>query len=215
MKSLRLATLILMSLATMILQSCGNGNNTNGTLTISTPTVVGPTGGLYTISETITYTPPAGTVPNGVEVDVTINNPNNTPSATTQKQTLNSSGAFTITDTALQGADSVVYSVSATTGGLISSVSTILAGITPLNATPSPIVFASTDLAGTVKTSTIAGGISPYAVTGNSSADLIATIAGSTLSVTKTSLTGAVQKTATITVTDAAGSTIPIIVIYF
>jgi len=199
----------------MILQSCGNGNNTNGTLTISTPTVVGPTGGLYTISETITYTPPAGTVPNGVEVDVTINNPNNTPSATTQKQTLNSSGAFTITDTALQGADSVVYSVSATTGGLISSVSTILAGITPLNATPSPIVFASTDLAGTVKTSTIAGGISPYAVTGNSSADLIATIAGSTLSVTKTSLTGAVQKTATITVTDAAGSTIPIIVIYF
>jgi hypothetical protein len=211
MKGFRYLTVILsIFIISMMMQACGGGSGkeTNGSLTISSPTVTGPTGGVYTISETVTYTPPSGKVPNAVPVVITIGGVSTT-------YYLDSTGSFILTDIVLQTAGSTVYTVSATTGDLVSSVATVLAGSTPLNATPSPIVFASTDAGGTVKTSTIAGGLTPYAMTANANVDLIATISGSTLSVTKVSLTGAVQKNGTITVTDAAKSTISIIVFYY
>lgn len=210
MKLLRCGLIMSLLIATIIIQSCGGGSGkeTNGSLTVSSPVVTGPTGGYFTISETVTYTPPTGKVPNNVPVVVTING-----IATTHY--LDSTGSFTITDYVLQTANSVIYTVKATTGDLESSVAAVLVGSTPLNATPSPILFASTDAGGTVKTSTIAGGLTPYAVTANSSADLIATISGSTLSVTKVSLTGAVQKQGTITITDSSGASISIIVFYY
>lgn len=219
MKPFRFVAVIVLLFVAITLQSCGGGGSdkaTNGSLTITTPTVTGPTGGIYTISETVTYTPPSGKVPNGLQVNVTIG-------GVTTAHYLDSTGSFTITDFVIQTSSSVFYSIIASTGDLTSSVGAVLAGFTPLNATPSPIVFASTDAAGTVKTSTVAGGLSPYAVStvtvpsgsSGTASDISATIAGGALSVTKITLTGATQKSLIVTIVDANGDTLPILVLYY
>ena len=213
MKPSSFTVIALLLFALLTLQSCGGGGSdkgTNGSLTVSTPTVTGPTGGVYTVSATVTYTPPTGKVPNGLQVNVT-------SGGTTVPHYLDSTGIFTITDFVAQTSSSILYTISASTGDLTSSVGVVLAGFTPLNANPSPIVFAQTDAAGTAKTSTIGGGLSPYAVSIDSSAasDLQVTISGSTMSVTKLGASGATQKTGTITVTDSTQNTISVTVIYY
>lgn len=221
MKLLRYGLIISLLIVTIVIQSCGGGSEkeTNGSLAISDPSVKGPSNGIFTISETVTYTPPSGKVPNSVPVVVTITI-NGISTAPTSTHYLDSTGRFTITDYVQQAANSVIYTVSATTGDLKSSVATVLAGssaTTTLSATPSSILFTSTDAVGTVKTSTISGGVTPYAVTVNddSADDLEVTISGSTMSVTKISSPGAVQKQGTITVTDDLGTSITIIVDYY
>ncbi|QEM67978.1 hypothetical protein FO488_07280 [Geobacter sp. FeAm09] len=212
MKPFSFVLLLAMLLVAIILQSCGGGSDkaVNGSLTLTTPTVTGPTGGYYTVSSTLTYTPPTGKDPNGLDVKVTMGGVSKTIY-------LDSTGSYVLTDYVAQTTSSVVYTISASTGDLTSSVATILEGLTPLNASTSPILFASTDAAGTVKTTTIGGGVSPYAVSldSTSSSDLVISLSGTTLSITKTSTTGTTQKSGTITVTDSAGSKITILVYYY
>ena len=71
MKALRCLTVFLSIAIIMMLQACGGGgggSDTNGVLTLSVPTVTAGAkiGDISSVSYTVTYTPPAGKVPNGV-----------------------------------------------------------------------------------------------------------------------------------------------------
>lgn len=70
MKLARIGVLMLF-LSAFALQSCGSSkSDTSGTLTISKPTVTDQKCGIHTVDATVTYTPPVGKVPNGVQVVV-------------------------------------------------------------------------------------------------------------------------------------------------
>lgn len=68
MKLFRLYGCVIVFLIIIVLQSCGS--DTNGSLTISTPTVTDLKCGKYSVTATVTYTPPSGKDPNGVKVTV-------------------------------------------------------------------------------------------------------------------------------------------------
>lgn len=100
--------LLLLLMLIFLLSSCGSGGgtDTNGILTLTTPTVTGGTtnGSFASISYTVSYTPPAGKVPNGVLI---------------QQKILNSSGVVVSgpTDFQLTSSNSFVtgFTVTATT----------------------------------------------------------------------------------------------------
>jgi len=75
MKISRICLLIFVFPSLILLQACGSGtgaSDTNGALSLSKPTAtVTATGsGLYSVSSTITFTPPAGKTAQGVIVDI-------------------------------------------------------------------------------------------------------------------------------------------------
>ncbi len=74
MKLNRYLHLILLVLFCLFIQSCGSGtgaSDTNGALTVTTPTATAlPSGNEFSVSSTITFTPPAGKTAQGVQVDI-------------------------------------------------------------------------------------------------------------------------------------------------
>jgi len=75
MKASRIYLVLLLIAISFVLQACGSGtgaSDTNGALTLSKPTatVTAPGSGLYSVSSTITFTPPAGKNAQGVIVDI-------------------------------------------------------------------------------------------------------------------------------------------------
>lgn len=118
----------------------------------------------------------------------------------------------------------VVYWVATTpkTGSLIpytayaSTLVTITAA-TPMSFSPSPTAFATTDGAGVQKQVTIAGGVPNYALPVSSVPGDIAVdaIAGNIITLRHVGAAGAVQKFATITVTDSTGTSASFTVTYY
>lgn len=74
---MKLKYYLLLLMLALVLQSCGSGggSDTMGVLTVSTPAVTGgaKSGDIASVAFTVTYTPPAGKVPNGVIIHTKIN----------------------------------------------------------------------------------------------------------------------------------------------
>jgi|SRR6185369_8635947 len=72
MKVVRFFTVVFSIAIVMMVQACGDGggSDTSGVLTLSTPAVTAGAkiGDISSVSYTVTYTPPAGKVPNGVVI---------------------------------------------------------------------------------------------------------------------------------------------------
>lgn len=215
MKSFRLIAYMLLLFIFIMLQGCGSGSgsDTNGSLTVSSLTVTDQTGGTYLVAGTATYIPPAGKVPNGAQISLnaSFSTPTGTPTTRSNTVTLDSTGTAPFSYFVTQGTEPVLVTVIASIGDLTSLKSSSVPAITSLSATPSSLAFALTD---TSKTVALTGGFTPYS-SSSTAADLLLSLSGATLTVTKTTAAGVVQKTATITVTDARGNTLIIPVTYF
>ncbi len=114
------------------------------------------------------------------------------------------------------------YTISAVYGGFtytsqLSSQFTVAGTAAPapgaITATPAALAFVITDLAGTSKVVTISGGTAPYSISGTYP-DQTVVLSGSTITVTSKSDGGATSKQAVITLSDSAGSTVPIVITY-
>ncbi|MBC7946803.1 MAG: hypothetical protein H7Y42_02905 [Chitinophagaceae bacterium] len=213
MKALRCLTVLLSIAIIMMLQACGGGSSdTAGSLTISTPTSLDNKDGTFSVTATVTYTPPAGKSAQGVEV--TTNATDDFGNSQSDTHTYSSgSNAVIYTYRVFQSVGtSTSLSIVSNIGGMRSGVSVVIPAITPLSAVG--IQFTSLEGAGITKTSAITGGIAPYTLVSVSSSDLNATVAGSTLSVTNLT-TGATPASATIIVLDAFGSQLSVNVGYF
>jgi hypothetical protein len=92
------------------------------------------------------------------------------------------------------------------------SVLAVIPAITPLGA--AAIQFKTTDAPGTVLTSAITGGITPYTFVSVSTNALSVTLTGTTLNVINTT-TGVTTANAVIIVSDANGSLLSVPVGYF
>lgn len=201
--------------AVMILHGCGSGSgssDTAGSLTLSTPTSIDNKDGSYTVTTTVTYSPPAGKTAQGVVVTTTASD--SFGNVSTKNATLTS------------GSNSVIYSfrvfqnigfsstltIVSNIGGMSAGVSVVIPPITPLSA--SNVQFTSLEGSGITKTTTIAGGIEPYSLVSVSSSDLSVSLASKTLSVTNLT-TGATVATAQIVLMDQTGSLLTVSVGYF
>ena len=198
--------LVLLFLCTMILQSCGGGkSDTNGSLTLSNPVLTANGDGSYAVAVTATFTPPAGKVPNGVEIHFVVTG--NGITLYSFDETLTSSPTVTETFTIPQStASSVSIRISASIGDMESSVGTNVPALGAVNA--APVQFSDIDPAFTTKTSPVWGGVPPYTLQSANPADLTASIVGgTTFSVTKNSATGVdAQPPVYFTVMDARGN---------
>jgi len=215
MKVLSYLSLLLSLVIIMMIQACGSGGgstDTAGSLTVSAPTSSDNKDGSYNISVTVTYTPPAGKSAQGVVVTTTaIDQFGNTQS---NNATLTSGSNSVIYSYRVKQnvGTSVSLSIISNIGGMTSSVSVVIPAITPLGA--SAVQFKSTDAPGTVLTTSISGGITPYTLVSVSSASISVTLTGTSLNVMNTT-TGVTTANATIIVSDANGSLLSVPVGYF
>lgn len=214
MKSLHVVYSLILITFLLILQACGTGgtSDTSGNLTISNPTLTNNNNGSYSVTATVTYTPPAGKSAAGVVITTTATD--SFGNTRTDNATLNSgSNAVTYTYHVLQSAGtSTALSINSNIGGMTASVSAFIPALTPLSALNPQ--FTSADPLGTAKTTNIAGGIEPYRIVSVSSTDISANLIAKTLSITNNT-TGVTAATATITVSDAVGNLLNIQVGYF
>lgn len=227
MKSLQVHILTLVASIVLLLQACGT-SHTNGSLTVADLTMTDLTGGYYSASTTVTYTPPSGKDPNGTKVNVSTvftrySGANSVEKTKTQSttETLDSTGSFSYTRGPIsQGSSPVFVTITASTGDLQSSKLGSVPAIAALSATPSSIVFASTDTAGTTKTVTLSGGYTPYQAPivtdkdGNNITDITASINDTTMTVVLVTPNTGSTKPAKITVFDAKGNSVVIGVTY-
>jgi hypothetical protein len=196
-----------------MLQSCGGGStDTAGALTISTPTTTDNKDGSYSVSATVTYAPPAGKTAQGVVVSTSATD--SFGNFRTDSHTFTSgSNSVTYTFYVVQSVGSSTgLSIVSNIGDMRAGVSVVIPAIPPMGA-PS-VQFKSTDAPGTVLTSAISGGITPYSLVSVSTTALSATLVGTTLNVTNTT-TGINTANATIVVRDGSGSVLSIPVGYF
>jgi hypothetical protein len=214
MKAIRYLTVLLSLTVIMMMQACGSGgtSDTAGSLTVSAPTSTNNNDGSFSVSATVTYTPPAGKSAQGVVVTTTATD--SFGNSRTDNATLTS------------GSNSVIYtyrvkqnvgfssslSIVSNIGGMVSGVSIVIPAITPMGAPA--VQFKSTDAPGTVLTSAITGGIAPYSFVSVSTTALSVQLLGTSLNVTN-STTGVTTANATIVVSDANGSMLTVPVGYF
>lgn len=201
----RIGRLFVLLLTVVLISSCGSGTktDTSGSLTLSSPTKVDNTDGTYFVSTKVTYTPPAGKVPNGVVINIKeledgiiVQNFNDT---LTDSNTVDHS--FTVKQSTLS---SVRVDIIASIGDMTSSVAAIVPALAAVSATP--IQYLQTDPAGTVKTTTISGGIAPYTLVSSSTPELTVSLTGATFSATTRNLPGPTGLTQEFTVSDSKGN---------
>jgi hypothetical protein len=122
MKLLRLYGCVIVFLTIIVLQSCGSGkSDTNGSLTIGTPTVTDQKCGYYTVAATVTFTPPTGKDPNGEQVTVSEYENNILMDRTTD--TLTSSPSVTHTYLITQSTTApTIVTINAAIGSMTSSI---------------------------------------------------------------------------------------------
>ena len=215
MKSIRFVLLLLVLITFSMLQACGSGGGTSdtaGSLTISAPTSTDNKDGSFSVSATVTYTPPAGKSAQGVVVTTTATDNFGNSRSNSATLTSGSNSVIYTYRVAQSVGTSSSLSIVSNIGGMTSSVSIVIPAITPLSA-PS-VQFTSVDPLGTNKTSAIAGGIQPYTLVSVSTTDISVTLTGTTLNVTNNK-SGVSPATATITVSDAFGSRLTVSVSYF
>lgn len=195
---------------------CG-GSSTNGTLTLSPATATDKTGGVYTVAASATYTAPAGKVPNGAEIKFSwlataAGSSNSTPGSATS--TLGSNGVGTVYFDVNQATVPINIELTAKIGDLSQNSQLTIPEIVPFTAIPSVIAFAETDAASASQTITLTGTYLPYTAT-SSNLEINVSLNASTVTVSKTSVTGAIQKSTTITLSDGKGTIIQIPVSYY
>ena len=197
----------------LLLQSCGNAKtDTNGSLSLSEPTLKANGDGTYAVSTTATYTTPVGKVPNGVVIHFT--ETENGIEAYSFDDTLTSSNSVIRTFIVNQSTSSSVrVGIIASIGDMTSSVLTVVPALAGVNS--SLIQFLQTDPAGTTKTTTITGGIAPYSLLTVSTADLNVSLSGATFSVTTINVPGISSKTQNFTIRDSMGNSGTVQVNYF
>jgi len=215
MKLQRFGLVLLLFMITVLLQSCGNGGNTDtsGSLTLSSPTATDNKDGSFSVTTTATYSPPAGAVPNGVVINI-VESVNGIIISNTN-HTLTDSNAVVMTYLVYQSTQtSSVVTIDASIGGMSSQVSATIPALANISATP--VNFLQTDAAGTSKTTSITGGVGGYSIVSVSApADLNVSISGSTLTVTTLNVPGTTSKSATIKVQDLNGNQGVVPVSYF
>ncbi|MBL0225578.1 MAG: hypothetical protein IPQ16_08390 [Geobacteraceae bacterium] len=224
MKVLRYLSLLVSMTLIMVLQGCGEGgtSDTAGSLTLTEAASIDNGDGTFSVTTTVSYTPPSGKSAQGVVITTTATD----------------SFGVVITDkaTLTSGSNSVKYSflvaqhvgvtnrvsIVSSIGGMTTSVGITIPAFTPpvvpLAVSAATVDFVATDLANTSKTVTISGGTAPYTVVSSVPADISATL--SSADVVDIRLVNAVVLpgdafTATVTVTDAAAATTTITVNYF
>jgi len=205
---LRLLAVLFSIIAIMLMQSCGGGaSDTAGALTMTAATSSDNGDGTFTVSTTVTYTPPTGKNAQGVEVTMTVSDGVNT---LTGKRTLTSgSNSFLYSiPVAQQPNASSHISIVASIGDMTSSTFVIIPSSTSLAVSPATVSFLASDPANTTKTVTISGGSAPYTVTSSVPLDISATNATNNqvvITLLNANVSSAVT-TAVVTVTDSAAS---------
>lgn len=122
---MKLKFYIILLVLMFVLPSCGSGggSDTNGVLTLTTPAITGGTtnGSLASVSYTVSYTPPAGKVPNGVVIQQRILNGSGVVVSGPTNFQLTSSNSFvtgfTVTATTVQQLFFVELSIGTMTAG--------------------------------------------------------------------------------------------------
>jgi len=223
MKLLRFGLILMIFIMSVFLQSCGSGggSDTSGSLTLSALASTNNNNGSFNVSTTVTFTPPAGKVPNGVEIKrvVTVQvGAGNPVSISLDPIVLDDSPTRFMSITIPQStAASTNVRIVVSIGDKTSSDSIVIPALAPVSALP--IQFLSTDPAGTSRTTTISGGIAPYSLQNISTTELTATLTGTTLTVINqiAPATGAtpVATVGTVTVGDSNGSSFDVNVTYF
>ena len=202
---------IFMVFGLALLAGCGSGSGaTNGTLTVNPITATDLTGGAYSVMTTAVYTPASGaTVLPNTEISYTATFVSNNTVIDSRSAKLSSDATGTVTIVpwkVTQLAYPVDITITATTGGLSSTQIARIPAVSPMTVTPQAVSFVSTSTAGAALTVAVSGGISPYAVSSATPADISATISGTTVTLTKLTASGVTQTTTTVTVTDANGN---------
>ena len=201
-----------------LLSSCGSGSgSTSGTLSVDDITLTSQGGGIYSVFTVATYTP-SGSAPLP-----------NTPISYTATFVGNTTTTRSATDVSSDGAGKIqigpwsvnqdtvpiVVTITAKTGGLSSTKVTSIPASSPLTVTPQAIAFPNTATAGATATVAVTGGTSPYLVSSSAPGDIKADISGATVTLTKLTVSGLTNTTATVTVTDNRGAQQSITVGYF
>jgi hypothetical protein len=100
---------------------CGSDSGTSGTLIMSEITSTDLTGGTFKVDAIATYSPDAGKVATGADINFTAayTTPSNvTPVTRTTKYTLSETGIATYTDVVVQGNEPTFLRLTAYIGGL-------------------------------------------------------------------------------------------------
>ncbi|MBK5276690.1 MAG: hypothetical protein JJE30_16800 [Desulfuromonadales bacterium] len=227
MRSIRFISVLLLIPIFMSLQACGSGggtSDTSGTLTVSTATVSDNGDGTSLVTVTATYIPPAGKTAQGVVISIVATS--NFGYAQSVNPSLNSLSNSVIQSFSIpqQLGTSTQVVITASIGGMTSGVLAIVPKFTPTTlAVPISVVnYTVSDLAGTDKFINFTGGTAPFTVVSSVLADINSTIfdsftlGGGTIRIRLlNSNVNSVASTATVTVSDAAGGSVPITVNYF
>lgn len=197
---------------------CGSGSSsTNGNLTLSPIVSTNKSSGVYNISAISTYVPPAGKVPNGAEIKFSWSAKAGSETSVDGGPvtvTLGSDGIGRISFDVNQSNVPIYITVTSSIGDLSQSSQVTIPAITSFSATPAVITFAAADAAGASQAITLTGTYTPYLAT-SSNIDINVSVNGGTVTVTKINVTGAVQRNASLTLSDSRGTVIQVPVSYF
>ena len=226
MKFIRYFFVLSLLIIVFLLQACGSGGGTSdtaGSLTISTPTSTDNKDGSFSVTATVTYTPPAGKTAQGVVVTTTFTDSFGNVKPYTATLTSGSNSVIYSYRVFQSVGSSSTLSIVSNIGGMVAGVSVVVPAITPLSATA--IQFKATDAGGTALSSAITGGVLPYSVDipatnllSPTIADLTYTLNGTTLNVTLNntpSLLTPVARSATIIIIDSLLNSVSVSVKYF
>lgn len=208
--------LLLCVMLTILMFGCGV-SSTDGNLTLSPITSTDKGAGVYNVSAISTYVPSSGKTPNGAEIKFSwlatpAGSVTSVPGAATT--TLGSNGIGNLSFDVNQSNVPIFITVTSSIGDLSQSMQVTIPAFTPFSSSPAVITFSATDAAGVSQVITLAGTYTPYLAT-SSNIDINVSIDGGTVTVTKVSMTGTIQKNATITLTDNRGTVIQVPVSYF
>lgn len=197
---------------------CGGETELSGTLAMTDITVTDLSGGTYKVESTATYTPVAGKVATGAEINFAAaysTRSNSTPVTRSSKFVLSGTGVATYTDMVEQGNDPIYLRLTASIGGLSQTKIISIPAITVLSASPAAISFTNTETVGTAKTATVTGGFPPYTVASAIPADIRADISDAAVTITKFAAGSTTIASTSVTITDNKGNTYIINVGYF
>lgn len=235
MKIFRYLAVIFTISIIMMMQACGSGKSsgfgadTSGTLTM-TKTIDDSqkTNGLFLVSTTVTYTPPAGKTVQGLEVDMIATDGSGALVFAENDIPFTGSNSFTRSFLVQNISDASNFvTIAASIGGMKASVLAFIPGFTfPTLAVADPTVnFALAAPAGVTVDVPFTGGKSLFAAVSSVPADITADITadnspslsgGGILTIKlKNADLGGVASTAIVTLTDSNGGSVPITVNYF
>lgn len=226
---LRFCMLSVLLILTILLAGCGGSesgsSSTNGTLTLSALTATDRTSGVYNVSASANYAPPAGKVPNGAQIGFTwVATPSGSTTSTSGSATttLGTTGIGNFSIDVNQTSVPIYITITASMGDLSQSMQTTIPAFdVTLRTTPSLVSFTQVDPDGGQPSVSVAlsGGYMPYSIVSNgASSDIEATLTGSaalTISKLVASGTTSTSTYTSIILQDSKGTTATLRVNYF